>query len=214
MMTAVKQSFAKRIWTKIRYRLLMQEILDRLAGMGIRIQPYYLVLEGIFDGAIAHRETGFEEYKGGFLRPDEMKRISSIAERPVSEEELVKRIEAGQICFTIQCREQIVAYTWCNLAEYPWRGGRIPLKVNEAYLYDAYTLKAFRGRGIAPYMRYQCYKELAKLGRTRLYSITAFFNASSMKFKAKLNARPLELNLRVGLSKRWGFNLRLKKFDI
>lgn len=51
------------------------------------------------------------------------------------------------------------------------------------------------------------------MANARLYSITAFFNTSSMKFKGKFNAKPLELILHLGLFKRWEFNLPLKKFE-
>jgi hypothetical protein len=63
-------------------------------------------------------------------------------------------------------------------------------------------------------MRYQCYKELAKMGKVRLYSITSLFNTSAMKFKQKLNAKPLKLGLFVKLFKRWHFDLPLRKYRI
>ena len=78
-------------------------------------------------------------------------------------------------------------------------------------LFDAYTLDSFRGKGIAPYIRYQLYKELEKTGRMTLYSISERFNLSSIRFKKKLNARLVGQGLCVVLFKKWRFSTRLKK---
>ena len=91
-------------------------------------------------------------------------------------------------------------------------GYKFPLKDNEAYLFDAYTLMHFRGKGLAPYIRYQCYKELAKSDRHKLFSISNYFNTPSIKFKNKLNAKFLELRLSVELFRKWSFDLHLKKY--
>jgi len=45
------------------------------------------------------------------------------------------------------------------------------------------------------------------------YSITQYFNTSSLKFKAKLNARHFELWLFIGFFKRFKRNFRIKKYQ-
>ncbi len=42
-------------------------------------------------------------------------------------------------------------------------------------------------------MRYRCYQELAKIGRTRCLSVTVLFNAPGVRFKKKLNAKVIEI---------------------
>jgi hypothetical protein len=70
----------------------------------------------------------------------------------------------------------------------------------------------YRGKGIAPYIRYLGYKELERLGRTRLYSISIYFNTPAVNFKKKLGAEFLELRLRVRLFRKWERDVRVKKY--
>ena len=71
---------------------------------------------------------------------------------------------------------------------------------------------SYRGKGIAPYIRYQLYKELTKLGRNKLYSISDFFNAPAIKFKKKLNAKSHKLILFIEIFNKWRFSLLIKKY--
>jgi len=212
--SATEVGIFQRIWLKIRYRLLIQEVLARMAGIGIQVQPYYLMLEGLFGGPNPEWESGFDEFSIGFLSNPDMKKAAALSGHPDSEDKLLVRLKEGKKCFAVQYQGEVIGYTWCDFEECNFVGHRFPLKKNEAYLFDAYTSRSFRGRNIAPYMRYQCYKELAAMSRSRLYSITLFFNTSSMKFKQKLNAKPLKLGLYVDLFKRWHFDVRLREYRI
>ena len=204
--------YLKRIWLKTRYSPLLRLVFDGLAKLGVKIQPYYIVVEGLFNRSLPHLETGFDEYEIGFLGPQYMNEISAIPGRILSEEKLLLRLKEGKKCFGLKHRKELVAFTWCDFDECNFKGFRFPLKKNEAYLFDAYTLIPFRGKGIAPYLRYQCYKELAKLGRNKLYSISDCLNTPSVRFKKKLNAELLELCLFVEMFKKWHFSSRLKKY--
>jgi hypothetical protein len=84
---------------------------------------------------------------------------------------------------------------------------------DEAYLFDAYTLLPCRGKGIAPFMRYELYRVLDKFGKRTLYSYSDVFNLPALKFKQKLNARIVELNLYIDIFARYRFNLLIKKFN-
>ncbi len=202
----------KLIWSKIRYGLVIQEVLVRLERIGIRIIPFYVCLEGSSNRRLPQLETGFDEYDIGFLEPQDMKIIAAIPRRNISEEKLLLMLKEGKKCFGVKYKGELVAFTWCDLEECNSDYYRFSLKENVAYLFVAFTLMTYRGRGIAPYMRYQIYKELAKLQRERIYTITDFFNSSSLRFKKKLNSRLLELILFVKLFNRKQFNLRLKKY--
>lgn len=211
-----KMYYLKHIWAKFKYNPFMRVVLDGLTKMGIRISPYYVVLEGLFNRSLPDLEKGFDEYEIGFLGTEDMKEIYAIPgpDRTFSEEDLLLRLKEGKKCLGLKYKKEIIAFTWFDLAEFSCRFYRFSLKEDEAYLFDAYTLMPFRGKGIAPYMRYQCYKALAKLGRNKLYSVSGCFNTPSIKFKMKLNAKLLELGLYIELFKRWSFNSRLKRFKV
>jgi hypothetical protein len=210
-MSGEKMWFCERIKNKLRYSSFLRIVLDGIAKAGIRINLYYIVLEGLFNRSLLDLETGFDEYELCFLSPQDMKTISSIPGRNFTEESLLERLQNGQKCFGVKYRGEIAAFTWCNFDRCTqWY--KFPLKDNEAYLFDAYTLMHFRGKGLAPYIRYQCYKELAKSDRHKLFSISDYVNTPSIKFKKKLNAKFIELRLSVELFRKCSFDLHLKKY--
>jgi GNAT superfamily N-acetyltransferase len=206
-----KMDYLRYVRSRIRHDPFVLVILDGLAKIGIEIQPYYLVVEGLFDKSIPHLETGFDEYELAFLGSKDMKAISAIPYRVFSEEQLLTRLKEGKMCFGAKHRGDIAAFTWCDLDECHYKGYRFPLKQDQAYLFDAYTLDSFRGKGIAPYVRYQLYKELAKAGRKTLYSISDRFNVSSIRFKKKLNANFVGRGLCVVLFRKWRFSSQLRR---
>ena len=75
-----------------------------------------------------------------------------------------------------------------------------------------YVYENYRGKGIAPYLRYQCYKLLEKEGVNTFYSISEYFNFSAIKYQKKFNAKPLELCLSIKLFKINIWNFTLKKY--
>lgn len=187
--------------------------MDCLGKIGIEIDLYYLVAEGLFNDTIPDLEAGFDEYELGFLGPEDMKAISDIPHRGFSEDQLLLRLKEGKMCFGVKYGGTIAAFTWCNLDECHYKGYSFPLENDQAYLFDAYTMDSFRGKGIAPYIRYQSYKELEKIGRKTLYSISERFNLSSIKFKEKLNARLVGEGVCVLLLKKWFFRSRFRRFQ-
>jgi hypothetical protein len=211
-MPGEKIGFWDRIKNKLRYSSFLRIVLDGIAKTGIRIFPYYIVLEGLFNRSLSHLESGFDEYELCFLKPQDMKTISSVPGRNFTEEYLLQRLQNGQKCFGVKYRGELAAFTWCDFQQCNFRWRKFLLTDDEAYLFDAYTLMSFRGKEIAPYIRYQCYKELAKSGKHKLYSISECVNTPSIKFKKKLNAKYPELRLSIELFKKWSFDLHLKKY--
>ena len=142
-----------------------------------------------------------------------MKIISSNPEVAESEDILLKRLAHGSICLGLLHNNKIAAYTWCNLKKCQYHPTLdVPLKKDEAYLYDARTFKAYRGKNIAPYLRYQLYKYLTKIGRTKFYSYTVLFNTSAVNFKRKLKAKPTKLYIGIIFFNRDRFNILLKDY--
>lgn len=204
--------YLKHLWQKMRYNNITRLIVDGLIKLGISINPCYLVLEGFDNGTFPHLENGLEEYEVVFLGPEDMKEIAHIPLRKISEEKLLQRLRDGNKCLGIKKDGELAAFTWFQLDMYTFCGEQITLKENEAYLFDAHTLLSFRGQGLAPYVRYQCYKELRKMGKTRLYSISVYFNRQSINFKKKLNARFLKLSLFISVFQKWRVKIPLKTY--
>ena len=59
--------------------------------------------------------------------------------------------------------------------------------------------KPYRGKNLAPYLRYKSYEMLKEMGRDKLYSISEYFNSPAVKFKQKLNAKKLKIILFINL---------------
>ena len=230
------QTFLIRVWLRVRYHtrglslsgVVLRVLRDGLAKAGIKIEPYYLMQEGFRADKPLYAEKTFTEktftektftektfteYEFGFLSTEDMATIAALPDRDVANAELVRRLQAGQVCFGVKCQEEIVAFTWCDFTECAFSSYQaFPLCENEAYLFDAYTVESFRGKGIASYTRYRCYQELAKRGKTVLYSRTVSLNAPAMRFKNKLHAEVLESAVLVELFYRWRFSIRLRDY--
>lgn len=214
-------SLPTRTWRKVCYYwrslpvygFVVRILIDGLAKLGLRIEPYYLVVEGIASRNLLPEAETFAECEFGFLGAQDMKAIAALPDRRFSEEDLLRRLEEGEKCFGAKYRGAVVAFSWCNFTECAFETHRLfSLRNDEAYLFDAYTVEAFRGQGIAPYLRSRWYQELEKLGRTRCYSITVALNAAAAQFKKKLQAQVVELRVFVEVLRTWRFHYSLWKY--
>ncbi|MCJ7773219.1 MAG: hypothetical protein MUP22_08815 [Desulfobacterales bacterium] len=207
--------YLEHIRSKARFSPFVRLILDAFSKAGIDIQPFYLFHEGVFGQNFVHQEDVFNKYSLGFLQEEEMGEIAAIKWRNINELELKLRLAEGKKCFGARYCGELAAFTWYNTKECDYKGCRFTLKDNEAYLFDAYTFFPYRGKGLAPYIRFELYKVLAKSGRSTLYSISNRFNISAINFKKKLRARIVGSGICVELFKIWRFNLKkLKMSDI
>ncbi|HYA30722.1 MAG TPA: GNAT family N-acetyltransferase [Acidobacteriota bacterium] len=162
----------------------------RLASMGIVIAPYYWIQEGVNDIDLSQNKADFENYTFGFFGPDEMKQIVASEAWGYAEDQLLARLEEGEKCFGAKYHGEIVAFMWVDLEKWFIKKHRTKLGNNEAYLFDMYIMKPFRGKGIAPYLRYQSYRFLKKTGRDRLFSYSDYFNNPSIRCKKFKRAIP------------------------
>jgi GNAT superfamily N-acetyltransferase len=198
---------------KMRTRPVLRFIPALQRRLRFRIAPYYIVREG---GAIKNpppKALESESMEMKNLDSRDMPQMAAIPGRSISEEVLATRLKEGKKCYGIRYQGQLAAFTWVDLKEFGMSGKRVLLKENEAYLFDAYTLPAFRGKGLAPIIRYYAYERLEEMGKTTLYSITDFFNPPAMQFKEKLGARKTELRLLLWVFKRPVFDICIKKYD-
>lgn len=216
-------SLASRTLLRIRYYragapwygFALGMIIDIVSKLGLRIEPYRVYLEGLDKATAPDFPSGLGGCDIRFLDASHMGEIALMPGRNLSEDDLLDRLRAGTLCLGVKCRGAIVAFTWCNLNECTFEKHRLfSLAAHEASLFDAYTVESFRGRDLAPWMRYRCYEEMSRLGRNRCYSVTVVFNAPALRFKQKLGAQALELGVFVEILRRWRFHTRLSRYTV
>ena len=205
------QSLA-RLKGRIKYGLLTQEILDRLGKLGVRVTPYLLVDES--PGALLDFEVKATACTMRPLLPDDMPLIVNMPGRKRKPDQISTRLNEAD-CLGVFVGDALAGYTWSRYDRIASSSGRIELYrlgPNEAYLFDMFIDKSFRGMALAPLLRHCLYQRLLAKGIRIFYSITSYFNRSSRRFKAKLGAQ--ELELRVGLSSwsLWDADFLLKRY--
>ena len=179
----------------------------------MRISPYYLVQECLFDDIDTNLNPKLDACEVGLLGPSEIRTILAHPENLAIHDEQVKEWLADDCqCFGIKHNDDIVAYMWYNLRRCHSKFSPFLLKKDEAYLFGATTFKAYRGKNLATYVRYQLYRHLNTIGRTRFFSITELFNTPAVRFKEKLKARTLRIGLYVELFDKLHWNILLKKY--
>ena len=202
-----------KIRNKFRYGLIFLVIRDYLKKLGIDITPFYWMKETIPDKIQVNLEDDLNDYEFSFFGPAEIEAVCKLPEREfTSEEHITKIFNKGKKCYGAKYKGEIAAFTWFDLEECNTKFYPTPMKNNEAYLFDMYVLKAFRGKNLAPILRYKLYAILKELGRDTCYSVTECFNTSSRKFKEKLNAQYVFLGLYINLFKKYKRRWILKKY--
>ncbi|MGB5356739.1 MAG: hypothetical protein WBN11_08590, partial [Eudoraea sp.] len=74
------------------------------------------------------------------------------------------------------------------------------------------TFEEHRGKNLAPFLRYHSYLMLQEMGIESIYSITQYFNTSSIKFKKKLRAKNIALYINIALFGRYHTYKLLKNY--
>jgi len=203
----------KKIFKKFRYGLVLMVLKDYLGKIGIEFTPFYWMKETIPENIPPIKLDNPEDYEFLFFGSEEIKTISQLQERGFIDGEYILRIfKEGKKCYGVKYKGEIAAFTWFNVEGYSGPLYPVKMKSNEAYLFDMYVLKPFRGKNLAPILRYKIYEVLKEMGRDTCYSITETFNTPSMKFKEKLNAQFVLMGLYVKLSKRFRRRWILKRY--
>jgi len=204
-------SLLEKIKSKIRYGLTLQSIRLKLTTIGIDISPYYWFREGMEVTKIPEIQGIISDYSVESLGPDDMEQIEKLDKGwSRSKERLQALADSSEKCIGIKHKGEIAAFMWINFKEFRFKSTVIQLQSNEAYLTDMFTVDAYRGKNLAPYLRYRSYEMLKEMGRNVLYSISIYFNSPAVKFKEKLNARKLKLILLIRLFNRlqWSFTIK------
>jgi len=192
--------------------MALQAISSILSRIGIEITPYYLFQEGINITEIPEIKGDVADYSFEMLGPEDMKIIGAINFVRFSEIKLLSLLNAGEKCIAIKHKGEIAAFMWINFTEFNYKSTAVQLKSNEAYLYFMNTMETYKGKNLAPYLRYKSYEILNEMGRDKLYSISDYFNSPAVKFKAKLNSKKLKLIIDIQIFKKLHWNFTLKSY--
>ena len=202
----------ENIRNALRFGMLLFRLQDRLGRAGIRIEPYYWMQEGVTECNPPVLEGRPDDYSLSFFGNEEMKTIGSILPQ-YPEHNLLARLKKGQKCFGLKYKDEIAAFMWFEFDRCSDQGIDIILNNQEAYLWDMFSLKQFRGKNIAPYLRYHSYQVLKSIGKYTFYSASDYFNAPSIRYKKKLNAKCIWLGLNVTLFSNYHRHWILKKYN-
>lgn len=182
-----------------RHGLLIHRSLERLRRLGVDLNPYLLFREGKGDTAAPLTDLR-SEFPSRLLTPDDVPDVAAVSW--ATREQLSERVRQGHLCVLTRYQGRVAGYTWADLHSLNDAACDFVLGPGEAYLFDAYVVPEFRGRGLAPYLRYACYEELRTLGYHTFYSVSDYFNTPAVRFKRKLGAQSVRLYLEVKLGGR------------
>lgn len=210
-MKDLKKTFREKLSEKLRYGLLLQTLNNRFARTGIEIKPCYLTKEGITDIEPPAIKGEPSEYT--FVTPglDDLLPLTNRTDF-YNMGIFNNFVKEGKICYGVMHKGEIISFLWVNFRECRHKSFVMPLKENEVYYSDMYTLEPYRGKNIAPYLRYHSMNELKKKGKDTFYSITEYFNTAARKYKKKLNAKHAKLFLQVTLFKKYQRNFTLRTY--
>lgn len=205
---SLRVNYLGHLLERFRHEPKSQLLLDALGRLGVVIQPFYLFEETFPTGPMPELAPGLRDAEVRQLGPDDMKAVAAVPWRGLDEAVFRQRLRQGNGCLGLYDDGVLAAFTWYDLRECNYEGWRFPLREDEAYLFDAFTLSPWRGQGVAPYLRYKSYSLLAEAGRKRFLSVSIRANRAAIRFKQKLGGRIVAKGFRGRLFGRWGFGSR------
>ena len=199
------------IRNRIRNGLFLLTLRNFVTRFGLDIYPYYWDKEEFTLSTEPKIKDNLASYNLVDVTTDEIGILNKVlGKRPGA---LEKEIQEGHLCMGLKSKGEIVAVVFAKCEDFIYRKRIFKLNDDQAYIYNLYTFEAHRGKNLAPYLRYHCYKRLVEKGINEIYCITAFFNKSSLRSNKKLCIRHKILFLYVGLFKRKYWNFILKHFE-
>lgn len=123
-------------------------------------------------------------------------------------------LTSNHTAFGLFYQNQLAAYMMARFENYEFKSKGFWLEEDEAYMCGAYTYHDFRGKGLAPYLRFKCYEVLSEQGISKFVSITQYFNRPSLKYKAKLNAKYKNIYLYLEFFHKFNWLFKLKNYTI
>ncbi|WP_149302989.1 hypothetical protein [Pareuzebyella sediminis] len=182
-----------------------------LTRFGLDIAPYYWFKEEKNNGEPPKIKEGLENYTIALIPPSEVSVMDGVM--GLSTSFLIKNMERGQVCIGLRVADRIATLLFIDPNDFTFKHRNFHIEDGSGYLLNLYTFEDYRGNNLAAYLRYNCYDVLKHLNITTIYSITSYFNRSSIRVNEKINAKKLKLYLHIGLFKKWHWNFLLKDYE-
>ncbi|WP_420593064.1 GNAT family N-acetyltransferase [Robiginitalea biformata] len=198
------------IWYRIRHGMILLSIRNLLLRLKININPYWIDREGLDLSAEPRLPEPPETYRLEAVPRKQLRPLFELLRYNL--DMLEDRPESPYEALGLYKGEELAAFTMMRYGQFELSGKKFLLSPGEAYLENMYTFENFRGKKLAPYLRYQCYKYLEGKGISRCYSGTQCLNTASRRFKAKLNIQHETLYLHIDLFKRFRRTYLLRRY--
>lgn len=202
----------KLLFIRARHGLLLMTLRHLLVRIGVDIGMYYWVIEGSEAILTPEIKGDTNDYEFGFLTEQDVESLKNIS---FINPNLLNKSNNNEIKLVGLKKSdtgKVAAFMFIEYKKFSYTKKDFKLKEGEVYLSNMYTYQDYRGKNLAPYLRYKSYELLKKEGIQRIYSITDYFNKSSQKFKRKLNAKNQSLYFDMILFKKFHKNFTLKKY--
>lgn len=206
-----KISLFRRYRDIVNNGLFLFGLRNKLASLGLDFEPYYWVQEEVEPCEAPKIRDNVDDYSVRFLNVEEFESLN-LLQSSEDRNKMINGLKNGQLCVALECKGEVAAFTFVEPNSFVYKGRSFSLKPNEMYLLNMWTFHKYRGKGIAPYLRWKAYRLLEGKGKDIKYSITNYFNKSSKKFKSKLNTVEVKLCLNITLFKKYSWNFTLKNF--
>lgn len=202
----------KMLRSRAQNGLLVLTIQNALMRLGFDIDPFIVTLEKLEFCSKPKLRENPDFYSFRTLSTAEIENHYLVI--GMDKYALEALLTSNHMAFGLFYKDQLAAYMMARFEDYDFKSKGFSLELDEAYMCGAYTYDAFRGKGLAPYLRYKCYEALSERGFTKFLSITQYFNRSSLKYKAKLNAKYKSVYLYLEFFRKFSWLFKLKTYTI
>ena len=199
------------IWNTIRHGLFFQGLRHALAKIGIDIMPYYWVAEEVRPSEKPVLRSESDDFEFTTLNESQVQSLLNASDH-LNQEKINISIADGQECIGLIQNGTVAAYMFIKYDDLTFKNKLFRINSDEAYLLNMYVFDDFRGKNLAPFLRYLSYRYLDDKGIHKKYSISNYFNKSAIRFKEKLNSRHLKLYMNIELFKKFQWHFVLRRF--
>ena len=201
----------QRLKQQRKHGLLAQSFLTRLEKLGLYLNIYTVYVEHLRD---ENPQFPDNKYRLEEIREDNMAEISKNFADPMRIWTATwrRRLAEGESGFALRHGDDVAGFSWAASSVCPSPIGKVLFKLDdgEAYLHDMVIAMKYRGAGLAPLLRFACYKELLRRNYSVAYSTSKYFNKPANRFKEKLDAKRRETRGEIMLFKKYRFDVLLK----
>jgi hypothetical protein len=204
----------KKFLNKIRYRMVLFAIQNRLSNIGINISPYYIfqVRQSENSEPPKLKVDNPSAYEVAILGVDDIKSMD-VNFSVYSDIPLLDFYKRSDLCVGVKHNQKIISVQFFNLMECNFKPYKFKLKSNEVYAFGLITMESYKGKNIAPYSTYHCFNLLKKFNKDIIYIVNDCFNTASLNVTKKYNARPVVLFLYINIFKKLQWTIVLQNYN-